>query len=130
MKLNNEKKIKNLDTKYTYKPPSGEKWDFENRTHKAALYEIKVNSQGAWCQRCGTSHANLSLHHIRTRGRHPENMLMVDWYKQVVFYRDDPFNLVLLCSSCHSWVESHSNSSEVLDKWIINGIRYKEKPPK
>ena len=113
-------KIKNLDNKYTVKPPTGEKWDFENAGHKKQIKLILIEKQGMWCRMCGVPYA-LSIHHVRARGKVPKNMLLIDIHTMQVFYRDDPFNLVFLClanRNCHDWVQNHENKAIEMNRGL------------
>lgn len=115
-------KITNLDTKYTEKPPTGEKWDFENPRHKKRLIEIVTMRYGAWCMRCGLPHYTLGLHHLRPRGQVHPNTLLVDKIEGIVFYRDDPHNLRFVCHSgfnCHDWIHNSTNRQFVLSKRFL-----------
>jgi len=121
---------------YTVQPPSGDKWDFKNPRHKKKLIEIVARRDGFWCRRCGTSNA-LSLHHKASRGTTPPELLLVGENSGKLYYRDDPFNLILLCMypdkylypaknmSCHKWVE-HNYNLAIKQGYRVRPIPYKQ----
>lgn len=83
------------------------KWSFDR--DKKILYEVVGNRDGRWCYLCGKPY-NLSLHHIESRGRTAPNQIIHKAGKE--FYRDDPLNLVMLCSGCHDWVQQNMEKAE------------------